>query len=221
MTFDPKTLLKSPMPPAQPAPPKPMTIDDLAAKLAQISAIGMGGALVALPDGHPVMAVDLVAHGEVPAHFVLRGKRSTGPNELWSGLLGRGLIAFGSIEHAAFLILKKINPGLSLAKVDKMTLDTKITTALGVIAAAADPRMTALEAMLMRTKSLLPSRNHIAHSPLVVDVYFGSNGEVAAVQTMSSLKSDGAAMTYSEIDSAVHEAHEVALGLYNELSAIQ
>lgn len=74
MTFDPKSLLKSPVPPAPPAPPKAMTIDDLAAKLAQISAIGMGGALVALPDGMPVTAVDLVAHGEVPAHFVIRHK---------------------------------------------------------------------------------------------------------------------------------------------------
>ncbi|HEX8610148.1 MAG TPA: hypothetical protein VF800_02575 [Telluria sp.] len=71
MTFDPKSLLKSPTPLA---PPKPMTIDDLAAKLAQISAIGMGGALVALPDGRAVTVVDLVAHGEVPAHFVVTHK---------------------------------------------------------------------------------------------------------------------------------------------------
>ncbi|MCY0910846.1 hypothetical protein [Massilia antarctica] len=71
MTFDPKSLLKSPTPSAPPAPPKPMTIDDLAAKLAKISALGMGGTLVALPDGLPVTAVDLVAHGEVPAHFVV------------------------------------------------------------------------------------------------------------------------------------------------------
>lgn len=72
MTFDPKSLLKSPTPPAPPAPPNPMTIDDLAAKLAEISAIGMGGALVVLPDGHPAIAVDLVAQGDVPAHFMIR-----------------------------------------------------------------------------------------------------------------------------------------------------
>lgn len=71
MTFDPKSLLTRPGPPAAPAPPKPMTVDDLAAKLAQISAVGMGGALIALPDGLPVTAVDLVAHGETPAHFIL------------------------------------------------------------------------------------------------------------------------------------------------------
>ncbi|WP_164557796.1 hypothetical protein HF313_16315 [Massilia atriviolacea] len=52
-----------------------MAIDDLAAALAKISAIGMGGAPVALPDGRAVMAVDLVAHGEVPAHFVVTSRK--------------------------------------------------------------------------------------------------------------------------------------------------
>ncbi|MDQ1921636.1 hypothetical protein [Massilia pseudoviolaceinigra] len=76
MTFDPKSLLKSPAQPVPPAPPQPMTIDDLAAKLAQISALGMGGAFVTLPDGQPVTAVDLVAHGEEAAHFVLSDESS-------------------------------------------------------------------------------------------------------------------------------------------------
>ncbi|NHZ94562.1 hypothetical protein [Massilia sp. CCM 8734] len=76
MTFDPNSLLKSPVPTAPPAPPKPMTVDDLAAKLAKISATGMGGALVALPDGQPVTAVDLAAYGETPAHFVLTNREA-------------------------------------------------------------------------------------------------------------------------------------------------
>ena len=63
MTFDPKSLL---------APP--MTVDGLADKLAKIRALGMGGAQVHLPDGQAINAVELVAHGEKPAHFVVRGK---------------------------------------------------------------------------------------------------------------------------------------------------
>lgn len=70
MTFDPKSLLTAPPAP----PPKPMTVDDLARKFAQISAAGMGQAPVALPDGGAVNTVELVAGGEVPAHFVLRHK---------------------------------------------------------------------------------------------------------------------------------------------------
>ena len=66
MTFDAKSLLTAP-------PPRPMTVDALAAKLREISALGMGGALVMLPDGQAINAVNLEARGEVPAHFVVNG----------------------------------------------------------------------------------------------------------------------------------------------------
>ena len=64
MNFDAKTLLTTP----------PMTVDTLAAKLATFSAMGMGAAEVRMPDGQPIAAVELVAAGEVPAHFVFRPK---------------------------------------------------------------------------------------------------------------------------------------------------
>lgn len=64
MIFDPKSLLTGP----------PLTVDDLADRLARIKAIGLGGAQVKLPDGQAVTDVELVAHGEEAAHFVLRGK---------------------------------------------------------------------------------------------------------------------------------------------------
>jgi hypothetical protein len=64
MTFDAKSLLTDP----------PMTVDALADKLAKIRAMGMGGAPVVLADGRAVGSVDLVAHGEKPAHFVVKGK---------------------------------------------------------------------------------------------------------------------------------------------------
>jgi hypothetical protein len=64
MTFDPKSLLTDP----------PMTVDGLAAKLAKIRALGMGGAPVVLPDGQAINDIELVAHGEKPAHFVVCGR---------------------------------------------------------------------------------------------------------------------------------------------------
>jgi hypothetical protein len=64
MTFDPKSLLG---PPA-------LTVDALAAELKRLSAIGMGGTLVKLPDGREIEALRLQASGEVPAHFVIKPK---------------------------------------------------------------------------------------------------------------------------------------------------
>jgi hypothetical protein len=64
MTFNPKDLLTAP----------PLTVDELAAKLGRIKALGMGGAQVKLPDGQAVADVELVAQGEVPAHFVIKGR---------------------------------------------------------------------------------------------------------------------------------------------------
>lgn len=69
MTSDAKSLLTGP----PPSPPD-LTVDGLAAALAKLSAMGMGGAGVHLPGGLAVNAVDLVAHGEIPAHFVVRHK---------------------------------------------------------------------------------------------------------------------------------------------------
>jgi hypothetical protein len=65
MTFDPQDLLTAP----------PLTVDELAAKLARIKALGMGGVQIRLPDGQAVTDVELVAQGEVPAHFVVKGTR--------------------------------------------------------------------------------------------------------------------------------------------------
>jgi hypothetical protein len=64
MTFDAKSLLTEPLPPD-------LTVDGLAAALAQLQAMGMGGAGIKLSDGAAIRKVDLVAHGEQPAHFVL------------------------------------------------------------------------------------------------------------------------------------------------------
>jgi hypothetical protein len=70
MTFDPKSLLQAP-------PPADLTVDSLAAALAKLQALGMGGAGVRLPDGQGINALNLVAHGAEPAHFVLTRKTTT------------------------------------------------------------------------------------------------------------------------------------------------
>jgi hypothetical protein len=64
MTFDPKSLLT----------PPGLTVDGLAAELKKIAAVGLGGALVKLPDGQEITAVELVAQGEAPAHFKIKPK---------------------------------------------------------------------------------------------------------------------------------------------------
>jgi hypothetical protein len=61
MTFDPKSLLT----------PPGLTVDELAAQLARISATGLGSVLIKLPDGRDVQSLRLQAVGEVPAHFVI------------------------------------------------------------------------------------------------------------------------------------------------------
>lgn len=63
MTFDPKSLLTAPL--------IDLTVDGLAAALAQLQAAGFGGAAVKLPGGAPVRKLNLAAHGEQAAHFVL------------------------------------------------------------------------------------------------------------------------------------------------------
>jgi hypothetical protein len=69
MTFDAKSLLNAPL-------PLDLTVDRLAAALAQLQLMGLGGAQVRLPDGASIRKVELVAHGEEPAHLIL--KRTTG-----------------------------------------------------------------------------------------------------------------------------------------------
>lgn len=63
MTFDPQSLLTAPL--------VELTVDGLVAALAQAQAAGMGEMLVKLPGGVPVRKINLVAHGEQPAHLVL------------------------------------------------------------------------------------------------------------------------------------------------------
>jgi hypothetical protein len=64
VTFDSKSLLTSPG----------LTVDGLAAELKKIAAVGLGGALVKLPDGREIQALRLQAAGEEAAHFVIKPK---------------------------------------------------------------------------------------------------------------------------------------------------
>lgn len=63
MTFDPKTLLTAPL--------VDLDVDGLYAALGKLREAGFGGAGVKLPDGAPVRKLNLAAHGEQAAHFVL------------------------------------------------------------------------------------------------------------------------------------------------------
>jgi hypothetical protein len=65
MTFDAKSLLTAPLPPD-------LTVDGLATALAQLQAAGFGGASIRLAEGTAINALDLVARGAEPAHFVLK-----------------------------------------------------------------------------------------------------------------------------------------------------
>jgi hypothetical protein len=64
MTFDAKSLLTAPLPPD-------LTVNGLVAILNQVQDMGMGGSGVKLPGGAPIRKINLVAHGEQAAHFVL------------------------------------------------------------------------------------------------------------------------------------------------------
>lgn len=64
MTFDPKSLLTAPLPPD-------LTVDRLATALAHLQALGLGAANVKMADGTAIRKIELVAHGEQAAHFVL------------------------------------------------------------------------------------------------------------------------------------------------------
>lgn len=67
--FDPKSLLTPPD-----VAPAPLSVNELAAKLAKIKAMGLGGAPMCLPDGSHVVSIEIAASGETPAHFVLKGQ---------------------------------------------------------------------------------------------------------------------------------------------------
>ena len=64
MTFDPKSLLTAPLPPD-------LTVDRLATALAHLQSLGLGAANVKMADGSAIRKIELVAHGEQAAHFVL------------------------------------------------------------------------------------------------------------------------------------------------------
>ena len=63
MTFDPKSLLTAPL--------VDLDVDALYSALGKLREAGLGGAGVKLPGGAPVRKLNLAAHGEQAAHFVL------------------------------------------------------------------------------------------------------------------------------------------------------
>ena len=140
-------------------------------------------------------------------------------NDLWPSLLGHGLIAFGSIEHGVSLAYSHVAPQRPSSKFDRLPLSGRIDKIIELIEKSQAPQFDDLKAALTAAKPLLPLRNHIAHNPVMLDVFvFGT--EFVTTQTIPSLQSGGRTMTFSDANVFVAEAKEVSLNIYAALARL-
>lgn len=140
-------------------------------------------------------------------------------NDLWPALLGHGLIAFGSIEHGVGLAYTHVAPERSSSKFDRMPLSGRIDKIIELIEKSRAPQFNDLKGALIAAKPLLPLRNHIAHNPVMLDV-FVCGTELLTTQSIPSLRSGGRTMTFSDANAFVAEARKVSLVIYAALARL-
>ncbi len=129
------------------------------------------------------------------------------PDHEWATEVGRGLLAFGSIEWTVLRCFTGISPEpLSKTKL-KAGLSDQMAGVAKHMAAKPTSASTDLLLQFEQVRELLPIRNLVAHSPLSLDIYTDeSKDEFVVLHTISSHKTT-ASVSFQEL-SAWREAAE-------------
>lgn len=116
----------------------------------------------------------------------------------WAAAIGKAFVAFGSIEHTTVVCLKQI-PRDRIQRFSKsLKLSQRIDLLLELLESHDLPECSVLADRLRQAKSLVPTRNLIAHNPLVLEFYEQANGGYAFAEAIAAIHREGHKITLQE-----------------------
>lgn len=134
--------------------------------------------------------------------------------EEWAAEIGRGMIAFGAIEGAVDMCLKHAlrDPIQRFAR--DLYLGPRIDLLLELLQGRSGECYAEVGTLLRQAKVLAKTRNTIAHSPLMLDVYLKHDDSFHVKQTISDRKTDKRRLSFTDVTQFADESAALSSNLY-------
>ncbi len=116
----------------------------------------------------------------------------------WAAAIGKAFVAFGSIEHTTVVCLRQIPRDRIQRFAKSLKLSQRIDLLLELLESHRHPECTELADKLRQVRSLVPTRNLIAHNPLVLEFYEHADGGHAFAEAIAAIHKDGHKITLRE-----------------------
>ncbi len=136
------------------------------------------------------------------------------PKGPWANAIGRAFVAFGSIEFITLHCLAEIPKDRIRRSTSSFRLGQRIELIQELVEAYPGPLATALHDALDRSKTLSPTRNLVAHSPIFVDFYQHRDGSLLTTQRIRSVANPKRALTLPELERFADDSEQACSALY-------
>ena len=116
----------------------------------------------------------------------------------WATAIGNGFVAFGSLEHTIVVCLREIPQDKFQRFARSLRLSQRIDLLLELLEEKSQPECLELSEKLKQVKVLVPTRNLIAHNPLVLEFYEHPEGGYAFSEAIAAIHKVGQKITLPE-----------------------
>jgi hypothetical protein len=131
----------------------------------------------------------------------------------WAAAIGKAFVAFGSIEHITIVCLREIPKDRIQKSTSGFMLTPRIDLLLELLEAHQGDAFDQLAGHLKQAKSMVQTRNLIAHNPLVLSFYQDAEGEFTYEESIISLKKEGHKISLPELEAFAQRSEELASDL--------
>lgn len=138
----------------------------------------------------------------------------------WAAAIGRAFVAFGSIEHLTVVCLREIPKDKIQRSTSSFRLTPRIDLVLELLEAHPGGVFEHLSEKLLLAKSMVGTRNLIAHNPLVLDFYQHADGSYSHKETIVSLRKEQHRITLPELQDFASRSEKLASDLHGCTSAV-
>ena len=131
----------------------------------------------------------------------------------WAAAIGRAFVAFGSIEHTTVVCLRNIPRDNLQTFARSLKLVPRVELLRELLAPYEQPEAAQLASVLGQVKALAPTRNLIAHNPLVLEFYEDPNGGYTFRESIAAIHKEGHKITLGEVEQFASASESLATNL--------
>lgn len=131
----------------------------------------------------------------------------------WAEAIGQAFVAFGSFEHVTVACLEQIPLDPIARSTAKLGLAHRIELIVEILSAHQGEVFTDLASKLEEARGMTPTRNLIAHNPLVMVFYQHADGAIFHREVIAALHKERQ-ITLEELQDFARRAEKLASDLY-------